>query len=315
MNVTLTKEYQFDIANDIYDYLRLWWGLARPSLTDKKCQLLGRSVSKWRKAYRDGKYSQLRRMYSSDTDLAGYLAAFGPRYAYSLNALLEATSKRLRLCRQNEDLRVCYLGGGGAIDLVGLLAYLYQRGIRPRDAKVTFVDRSPEWRRFHNALFATILPKYFRKTRFLPYYHDVDLADPTPRYDSGIQQVLETRVFILSNVLSEFEDQSAIREHMRFLMRGCRYTHYLIVADSSAPKLRPRVSSLDDFVADLGFPYYQYFDGVYDVDCDWLVKDEISKKVFSGGPTFQTSVKRYGFVARILAGSKGECRNAKDEDS
>ncbi len=84
------QERQIDLASDIYAFLRSWWGLKGSSLSDKKCELLARSVSKWRKCFRDGKYSTIRKMYRKDSELAGYLTAFGPRYAYTLYFLASA---------------------------------------------------------------------------------------------------------------------------------------------------------------------------------------------------------------------------------
>jgi hypothetical protein len=302
-----------DLAPEIYTYLRQWWGLRKPQLTPKKCQLLARSIKDWRRAYTHGQHSKLVRMYNDDAALAGYLAAFGPRYAYTIRALLDSRTangnplKRHRICTAGDVLRACYIGGGSAIDLFGLLTYLYERKTPPRDMEIHFIDRSPQWRRFHNALFGSILPDYFPKTRALPYYHDTDLSNSALRYDASIQRVFDSRIFILSNVLSEFPEQRAIREHLRFLLRCARTTTYLVVADSSAPKLRPRLNWLRGFVESVGFPYYIQFEGKFVVSCDWLQKNGTTRQIFSpGGPSFLTSVNRWGFVAKIYAGHQGE---------
>lgn len=300
---------QIDVAIDIYDHLRNWWGLKATTLTNKKCEMLSGSVSTWRRAFRYGQYSKLRRMYDNDRNLPGYLVAFGPRYAYTLYFLLKACKKKQKLCQRGGVLRVCYVGGGPAIDLVGLLAYLYERDTAPRDLEVHFIDRSPQWRRFHNALFGTILPKYFRKTRALPYYHDLDLNGPAPDYSPSIAGVFDASLFILSNVLSEFaeKERAGIAEHLRILLRCARSSFYLVVADSNAPKLRPRVSWLDGFVAQLGFPYYAQYSGQFVVNCDWLAKDDITARIFkSRSPAFLNSVKRRGFVFKILGGQRGK---------
>ena len=302
------KKNEIDIAEDIYSYLRGWWGLKAPVLTDTKCDILARSVSEWRATFQRGKYGKLRRMYQNDKDLAGYLVAFGPRYAYTLYFLLKASGRKQDLCEKGGVLRVCYIGGGAAIDLVGLLALLYERGKPPRDLEVHFVDRSPQWRRFHNSLFGAILPKHFPRTRTLPHYHDLDLNGPAPNYSPTISGAFESSIFILSNVLSEFseKEQDGVKEHLRFLLRSARASFYLAVADSNAKKLRPRLSWLEDFVAGLGFPYYLQFSGQVGVDCDWLKKDDVTARVFGvGGPSFLTSVNRRGFVAKVLAGKRG----------
>ena len=303
------KKNEIDIAQDIYSYLRGWWGLKAPVLTDTKCAILSRSVSKWRTAFRDGKYGKLRRMYQDDGDLAGYLAAFGPRYAYTLYFLFKASGKLQTLCKKGETLRICYLGGGSAIDLVGLLALLYERKTPPRELEIHFVDRSPQWRRFHNSLFGAILPKYFPKTRVLPHYHDLDLNGPAPNYSPTIAGAFDASIFILSNVLSEFSEteQDGIKQHLRFLLRSANGSFYLAVADSNARKLRPRLSWLEGFVADLGFSYYLHLSAEYEVDCNWLKKDGVTSRIFhKGGPSFLTYTKRRGFVAEVLAGSRGE---------
>jgi hypothetical protein len=249
-------------------------------------------------------------MYNDDAALASYLAAFGPRYAYTLHALLKARGpKKHAICSDGSTLRACYFGGGSAIDLFGLLTFLYEHKTRPRDMEIHFIDRSPQWRRFHNALFGNILPIHFPKTRALSYYHDTDLSDSILRYDTSVQRIFDTRIFILSNVLSEFPEQTAIREHLRFLLRCTRGTTYLVVADSGAPKLRPRLNWLRDFVPTLGFPYRTQFEGTFKVNCNWLKKDAISSRIFCpGGPSFLTSVTRWGFIAKIYAGHKGEDR-------
>jgi hypothetical protein len=298
-----------DVATDIYTYLGQWWGLKNPILTDKKCELLAKSVREWRRAYKHGEYKKLEKMYDSDRALTGYLAAFGTRYAYTLYFLLKKCKLKHNICANNDVLRACYIGGGPGIDIIGLLAYLYERKTPPRDMELHFIDRSPQWRRFHNYLFGSILPKYFPKTRALPYYHDVDLNDSTPRYDPLIHRVFESRLFVLSNVLSELPDANAIREHMRFLLRCSKVPCYLVVADSNAKKLRPRLSWLSDFVDNLGFPYYLQYNGSYDVSCSWLDKDITSARIFSeGGPSFLTSMKRRGFVSKLITNKNGENR-------
>lgn len=302
---------KIDLAADIYDYLRESWGLKADALTSKKCELLARSVKKWRKAYMAGKYKALQKMYADDDDLRGYLAAFGPRYAYQLYFLMKKRALKYRkqsFCKANDVLRACYIGGGSAIDIFGLLAYLYEEGTPPRDMELHFIDRSPQWRRFHNKLFGAILPHYFPKTKTLPYYHDVDLSDPTPRYDATIKSVFDSRLFVLANVLSEFPDANPIREHLRFLLRCARNKFYLVVSDSNAKKLRPRLSWLPQFVRELGFPHYLQFAGSYTVDCNWLEKDETSSRIFCspGGPSFMKDVNRHGFVAKIMADHLGE---------
>lgn len=303
-----SKMQKIDVAQDIHTYLRTWWGLKATALTDTKCNVLSKSVSAWRSSFRKGLYFKLRRMYQNDKNLAGYLVAFGPRYAYTLYFLLKASKKKQQLCTKGGILRICYLGGGSAIDLVGLLALLYERGTPPRDLEVHFVDRSPQWRRFHNFLFATILPKYFSKTRVLPHYHDLDLSGPAPNYSPTISGAFNASIFVLSNVLSEFSEaeQPGIKEHLRFLLRSARTSFYLAVADSNAKKLRPRVSWLETFVADLGFSYALQFNSEYEVNCDWLEKDDVTKRVFgAAGPSFLTSIKRRGFVTKVFASKRG----------
>lgn len=300
-----------DLALDIYIHLRNWWGLKATTLTDTKCKILSRSVSNWRKSFKKGQYAKLRRMYQSDKELPGYLAAFGPRYAYTLYFLLKGCGKTHRICTKGGTLRVCYLGGGAAIDLVGLLAYLYECGTPPRDLEVHFIDRSPQWRRFHNSLFGSILPKYFSKTRSLPHYHDLDLSGPSPNYPPSISGVFDADLFVLSNILSEFSEseQEPLKEHLRFLLRGARSSFYLVVADSNAKKLRPRLSWVEEFTAELGFPFYVQYDDQYEVACDWLEKDDVTRRIFHPkGPVFLTSVKRRGFVAKVLAGNRGKKR-------
>ncbi len=232
-----------------------------------------------------------------------------PGTLFTLYFLLKACKKKHKICEKRGVLRVCYIGGGAAIDLVGLLSYLYERQTPPRDLEVHFIDRSPQWRRFHNALFGTILPKYFAKTRALPYYHDVDLLGPSPNYSPSIQSAFDSNLFVLSNVLSEFSDaeQRPMKEHLWFLLRCARRSFYLAVADSNAKKLRPRLSWLEEFVDRLGFRYAIQFDDEYTVSCDWLEKDKVSERIFyPTGPAFLTSVKRRGFVAKILAGETSE---------
>lgn len=306
------SRYDIDVAPDLYEYVRNWWGLQQARLTPKKCELLAKSISKWRRCYHDTNYRQLARMYQDDGELLGYLVGFGPRYAYTLYFLLKVCQKKQRICKKNDILRVCFLGGGAAIDLIGLLAYLYELGTPPRDIEAHFVDRSPQWRRFHNTLFGAILPRYFPKTRSLPYYHDIDLADPAPRYDASILRVFASTIFVLSNVLSEFTSEDSIREHMRILMRSAKQPFYLVVADSNAKKLRPRLSWVSDFVRNLGFPYYVQYCGSYEVDCNWLQQDRTTQSIFqSGSPSFQRTVKRWGFVARVIADAKGKNLTAK----
>lgn len=295
---------KIDLAKHIYAYLRVWWGLVGP-LTDKKCELFARSVTKWRSCFRLGKYKTLRRMYRSDSEIPGYLTAFGPRYAYTLYFLLQQCPKRPSICTKGATLSVCYVGGGSAVDLIGLLAYLEERDRIPRDLLVHFIDQSPQWRQFHNALFASIIPKYFKKTRVLPHYHDLDLCAPAPNCSPSMSGAFDADVFILSNVLSEFSERERkmMKEHLRFLFRGARRKFYLLVADSNAPKLRPRVKWVASFVDDLKFSHACLFEGEYGVDCDWLKSGTITTKIFSpGGPSFLTHVKRRGFVARVTAG-------------
>jgi hypothetical protein len=307
--VIATRALQkIDLALDIYDHLRNWWGLTAPGLTDKKCDLLSKSVSTWRQSFKRGQYSKVRRMYQRDKDLPGYLAAFGPRYAYTLYFLLKKCKKKQNICQKNGSLHACHIGGGAAIDLVGLLAYLYERGTPPRELIVHFIDRSPQWRRFHSSLFGTILPKYFRKTRALPYYHDVDLSGPAPSYSPSIHSAFDSTLFIVSNVLSEFAEpeQKPLKEHLRFLLRCARKSFYLVVADSNAKKLRPRISWIHDFVAKLGFPYACQLDDEFEIVCNWLKRDNTTQRIFHApGPTFLTSAKRRGFVAKVLADSPG----------
>jgi hypothetical protein len=305
--------HHFDLATDIYAFLRQWWGLKAERLTATKCKLLARSVREWRASYPKGNYRKLEKMYADDRALGGYLVAFGPRYAYTSYFLLkERKAKRHRICNKGDVLRACYIGGGSVIDIVGLLAYLSEQDTAPRDMELHFIDRSPEWRRFHNSLFGAILPKYFPKTRALPYYHDVDLLDPAPRYDASIHRVFDSRLFVLSNVLSEFADAEPVCRHLRFLLRCATHPCYLVVADSNAKKLRPRLSWLTDFVRELGFPYYVQFSGSYAVSCDWLAKDETSARIFGlQGPSFLTAVSRWGFVAKIIADHPGEDRTHK----
>ncbi len=197
------------------------------------------------------------------------------------------------------------MGGGSAIDLIGLLAYLEERNQLPRDLEVHFIDRSPEWRRFHNALFGLILPKYFKKTRALPHYHDLDLCGPAPSYSPSMAGVFDAQVIVLSNVASEFGDRErqALMAHLRFLLRGARTKFHLLLADSNARKLRPRIAWIEDFVPDLRLSYGRLFNGEYELDCDWLKENSITKRIFSaGGPSFLTTAKRRGYIARITAG-------------
>lgn len=300
---------KIDLAPDIYEHARSWWGLQGSTLTDTKCRILGQSIKRWRAAYRQGEYGKLRRMYQNDRELLGYLAAFGPRYAYTLYFLLHGCKKQQRICEPRGVLRICYFGGGPAIDLVGLLAYLYEKETAPRDMQVHFVDRSPEWRRFHNTLFGTILPKYFPRTRALPHYHDLDLCGPSPDYSPSLSSAFDSTIFVLSNTISEFSDKEreSLKSHLRFILRAARGSYYFVVADSNAPKLRPRVSWIDGFTKDLGFKHFVQFDDSYEVECDWLVKDPVSKTIYKAGKTtFMTGVKRRGYVAKVLAGRKGE---------
>lgn len=295
-----------DVAPDLYDFIRSWWGLKSSTLTDKKCELLAVSVSKWRKIYRVGSAKKLVRMYDDDRELLGYLAAFGPRYAYTVYFLLKACKVRHRICKANGSLSVCLIGGGSAIELLGLLEYLNERNTVPRDIEIHFVDRSPQWRRFHNHLFGSILPRHFPRTRVLPYYHDIDLRDPSLHYAQALSRVFDSKIFALCNVLTEFEDDISIREHMRVLMRLAKGTFYLLIADSNAKKLRQRVSWVADFVRGLGFPYYEQFTGSYTVECTWLKKDETTERIFfDGGPSFLKKVRRHGYVARVRAGAPG----------
>lgn len=299
---------QIDIGPDVYDFARIWWGLKSEALTDKKCEILGRSVSKWRKAYKSGSFGRLRGMYDDDAQLLGYLVAFGPRYAYTLESLLQKCPKLPRLHSGTDALKLCFIGGGSAVDLLGLLVHLEEaQGKLPRDVHVHFVDRSPQWRRFHQYLFGVVIPRHFRKTRILPYYHDVDLSDPAPRYHGDISGVFDAKIFVLSNVVSEFSDRGPLEEQLRLLTRCCRTTFTLLVADTSAPKYRPRVEWVTDFTEGLGFRYRKHFAGTYDVDCKWLDQGPTGQRVFDprSGPHFMTSVKRWGFVAQVHADAPG----------
>lgn len=298
---------EIDIAPGVYNYCRQWWGLKATLLTRTKCEILRRSITEWRSAYWKGKLSKLRSMYRSDRDLLGYLAAFAPRYAYIPYFLMKATGKDLNVCASGDHLAVCLLGGGSGVEMIGLLAYLAERKTVPRDVEIHFIDRSPQWRRFHAFLFASLMPHYFPKTRVLPYYHDLDLSNPGLRYDTALSRALDARIFLISNLLSEVENQTGIRENLRVLLRSTRKTFFLLVADSNAKKLRPRLSWIDQFLTDLGFKHWLYLSDSFTVDCSWLKRDPTSDAIFGPpGPSFLTSVRRYGFVAKVKADGRGE---------
>jgi hypothetical protein len=303
-----------DIADHIYRYLARDWHLANDVLTSTKCHQLSRWITNLRGRYkgeRDIPYQQvgIRR---------AYLPAFGPRYAYILYRLFEEIEQHHGnpfAGWPDDEVVICLVGGGPAIEVFGLLDRMYQNNFYPKYLHVVIVDRQRYWRSFHSYLFSELFASFFRRTQIIPTYEEIDVPVPSGvRFDPssisyGYGQVgllSKTRILSVVNCFSEIADHRAVQQHLRYLLRLPCNDVLFVCADSNAKKRRPRMSWLDDFFTSGKLISHSRFSGRLDVNCHWLHGDATTNLVFPGtpgSPSWLTNCVRWAY-ARLIEGNQ-----------
>lgn len=298
-----------DIAQDIYRYLARDWGLQTDSLTPAKYAQLGREIPELRKDY----YGNRAVAYYKPLVRRAYLAAFAPRYAYTLYECLNRVKAQalqvLNPWHKKEGV-IALLGGGPACEVFGLVDWLYENNIQPRFLRVIILDREGYWRSFHNFMFSELLNARFRKTMVIPSYESVDFPVPTGKkfdrtsmsYNFAQTSLLaEARVLSLINCLSELADHRGIEYHLRFLTRIACEPQLIVSADSAAKKRRPRVNWLKGFFDNArNFQSSELFDGMLEMPGAWLSMDQVTQQIFrtNAPPKWEQTMKRWVHIRR-----------------
>jgi len=300
-----------DIAESVYRYLAREWGTASDSLSEKKCGTLTEQISILRNAYNGNRLIP----YNKSLTRKAYLAAFAPRYAYILYACLSKIRARalevLKTWHRKEGV-ICLLGGGPAVEIFGLLDWLYENGIQPRYLRLIVLDREWYWRSFHSYLFSELVSKHFRKTMVIPSYESVDFPVPKgKRFDrksvsyqyAQTSLLAEAKLLSVVNCLSEIKDFRGFRCHLHFLTHLAWDSQLIVCADSNAKKRRPRIRWVKDFFEnDAKIRSRELFSDTLPIQCDWLQKDATSARIFrtNGSPVWTNEVKRWVYIRKTL---------------
>ena len=242
------------------------WGQSNDHLTDHLVAKTRESILRIRDVYRQHSQPVARLRFEQQQNRAGYLGAFGERHAYlAYEHLVRVASSRPDLIPQpgpRGELTVTLVGAGAAIELFGLLLYYNQGSSQSvRRLRVNLIDKVRNWVPVQQHVIGSLLQRAFPRVDIDPVTITVDLTHEHSHEElhKHFERLTTSDLVLVYNTLNEIEERHADRvwRSLRYFLALNTKPALIMIAEPSAPKMRPRMTWLADQLARMGTTAHQ----------------------------------------------------------
>lgn len=254
----MAKPSQTSFTEEFEPILVAAWRSAGDRLNDSQLAQTRSAVVQLREIYRFRTTSVYKIRFDVPKNAAGYLAAFGQRHAYlayeHLKKVSELSPESIPEPDGKGELTVTVLGSGAAVEVYGLCLFYNEFSHRLKRLRLNLVEKVQEWKPTRQIVIGRLLKAKFPKLSIFQHDIDLDLAadNGVPQLAFHHDELVKSKILLIYNVLNEIkvENRARVWKNLQYILRQCDNALLVLMAEPNAPKARPRVSWLEDRLAE-----------------------------------------------------------------
>jgi hypothetical protein len=229
------------------------WGSYQDQMDDNLLVKTREALSHIRRVYRFkgelGAESPSQIDYKIAKNRAGYLGAFGERYAYlayyHLKRVQAIDPNVIPLPNKNGELTVTLIGAGPAIEAYGLCLFYNESTHELKRLNINLVEKIQEWKPTRDLVLSGLIRETMPKVDIYqaPIETDIRASNCVQTFATSHDSLVNTNLLLIYNVLNEIEVEyaSLVLRNLSYIIKQCEQPLLILLAEPSAKKAWPRI--------------------------------------------------------------------------